>query len=288
MARLSDPLPEIRLLIDVLSALRPTSSRTTLRQLLAAGRVRLNGEVIKLARMPIAPDDKVEITDKPEAEAPPVAPFPIVHEDADLLIIDKHAGLLTSTVPNEKRRTALALALRYAERPGSAAKVGLIHRLDRDASGLLVFSLSQRAYVSLKEQFQDRTAGRIYAAVAGGKLNPTEGTIKSRLVEYADGTVHSTRHRDKGEDAITHYTTLRSTGTISLLRVTLETGRKHQIRAHLAERGHPIVVDRLSGGAEASRLMLAAIELRLRHPADGREMRFAIDIPQPLTSQVRG
>ena len=149
-------------LIDALARLRPGAARTTLRQLLSHGQVRVNGEVARIARMPIAPEDRVEIARRTPERAPRL-PIPIIHEDDDLLVVNKPAGLLTSTTPGEKRPTALAMIRDYATRAKPKARVGLIHRLDRDASGLLVFGMSQRALASLKKQFAERTAGRVYA-----------------------------------------------------------------------------------------------------------------------------
>ena len=161
----------------------PTAKRNTLRDLLASGRVRLNGRVTKVARTPVGADDRVEIV-REGAQNPTRAPqaelgFPIVYEDDDLVVIDKPPGLLTSTVPTERRPTALAILRAYMATHRPRARVGLVHRLDRDASGLLVFSLNNAALASLKRQFAERTAGRVYAAVLAKRMKPPEGTIRS-------------------------------------------------------------------------------------------------------------
>ncbi len=273
-------------LIDMVAKLRPGSSRTRQRELLSRGQVRVNGSVVKIGRMPIAPGDRVEIVAAPEPR-PARAPFTIVHEDDDLLVIDKPAGVLTSTVPTEKRPTALAMIRQYVQQTRPKVRVGLVHRLDRDASGLLVFSLSATAFESLKTQFYDHSAGRVYAAVVDGAMNPPSGTIRSRLIEYADGSVHRTRQPGKGDEAVTHYQTIKTHAGRSLVRVTLETGRKHQIRAHFAERGFSIVGDSLYEGSPASRLMLAGIELHLNHPSTGQRAKFQIDLPEPLAKLMR-
>jgi RluA family pseudouridine synthase len=207
-------------------------------------------------------------------------PFRVVHEDRDILVVDKPAGLLTSTVPREKRPTLLAAVRQYVKIREPRARVGLIHRLDRDASGLLVFSKNNDAYVSLKRQFLKHSVDRIYLALVHGVPTPREGTIVSLLTERADGTVHSTRDVRRGERAITHYQTLEQRKGTSLVRVRLETGKKHQIRVHLAERGVPIVNDPIYGGENEmsnGRLMLAAVELMLDHPRTGRRLTFRAD-----------
>src|SRR4051812_44604165 len=169
----------------------------------------------------------------------------IIHEDADVLVIDKPGGLLTSTVPREKLPTALAMVREHLAETDPRARAGLIHRLDRDASGLLVFSKNQPAYDSLKTQFFKHTVERVYTAVVHGVPDPPRGRIESRLIERADGSVHSTTRHAAGQRAITDFQLVRSADDTSVLQVTLFTGRKHQIRVHLGERGHPIVGDRV-------------------------------------------
>jgi len=205
----------------------------------------------------------------------------IVYEDDDILVVDKPAGLLTSTGPRERRPTLLARVQTHVAGNQSRARVGLIHRLDRDASGLLVFSKNDPAYRSLKSQFFHHTVGREYRAVVHGVPVPPAGRIETRLVERADGTVYSTRQHGKGQRAITDYEVIRTEGKSSLLRVILQTGRKHQIRVHLSGRGTPVVGD-ISYGPDKSaarRLMLAATRLTLAHPRTGDSMTFAIPIP---------
>jgi len=162
----------------------------------------------------------------------------------------------------------------------------LIHRLDRDASGLLVFSKNHAAYRSLKQQFFDHTVERVYTAVVHGVPTPRSGRIESRLVERADGTVYSTPRPDAGQRAVTDYETLDHRRGRSVLRVKLHTGRKHQIRVHLSERGVPIVGDPVylpRDGRKvesAPRLLLAATKLSLTHPRTGKRLTFEVPPPK--------
>jgi 23S rRNA pseudouridine1911/1915/1917 synthase len=265
----------------------PLAKRQTLKRMVEARRVRINGRPAAKLSEPLAPEDKVEVIERTSPSAPAKLPG-LVFEDDDILVVDKPAGLLTSTTARERRPTLLAGVRDYLTQADPNARVGLIHRLDRDASGLLVFSKNQQAFRSLKDQFFNRTAGREYRAIVHGKPDPPAGRIQTNLIEHIDGTVHSTRQTGKGEPAITHYTVLRTEKKLSLLRVVLETGRKHQIRAHLAERGNPIVGDTLYGTDEtAPRLMLAAVRLTITHPRDGRQMTFAIPIPREFPIQEK-
>ena len=274
-------------LLDLLTARYPTAKRTTFRQMIQSRRVTINGRPARSLKDPVEETDRIEVRD--HAPRPPTSaltlPFPIVYEDGDLFVIDKPAGLLTSTVPREKRPTALAMVRHYVHLLDSKARVGLIHRLDRDASGLLVFSKNDAAYASLKTQFFRHTVERVYAAVVRGKLTPPAGRITSRLTELPDGRVVTTRQHAKGQEAVTDYATLRATKQMSLLEVKLQTGRKHQIRAHLAERGAPILNDALYDldAKPTGRLMLAAVRLALDHPRTWKRMTFHTNPPREMT-----
>ena len=275
-------------LLDWLTQTYPTAKRTTFRTMLAERRIVISGRAAHSLKDAIGESDRVEVRARPPrspapAPAPPALPFAIVHEDDDLLVIEKPAGLLTSTVPREKRPTALAIARAYVKSRDPRARVGLIHRLDRDASGLLVFSKNARAYDSLKTQFFRHTVERVYTAVVRGKVTPPAGRIVSRLLELPDGRVVTTRQHAKGQEAVTHYKTLRATKQMSLLEVRLETGRKHQIRAHLSERAAPILNDPLYGtGPPEGKLMLAATRLALDHPRTAKRLTFELDPPREM------
>jgi len=267
-------------LFDHLLKLYPQAKRTTFRRMIQSRRIFINNRFARTLNQPLNDSDKIEIRDAPQPRAIGL-PFRVVHEDEDILVIDKPAGLLTSTTPREKRTTALALVRKYVAEQNPKAQVGLIHRLDRDASGLLIFSKNHDAFLSLKRQFFDHNVARIYLAIVHGTPTPPSGTIDSRLIERADGSVHSTTSAKGSERAITHYQTVEKRRRQSLLRVTLQTGKKHQIRAHLAERAVPIVGDTIYGdGKDQTRLMLIAVELSLIHPRTHKPLTLKIDPPR--------
>lgn len=273
-------------LVDLLAKKFPESSRTTLRGMIADKRLLIDGKPARTLKQVVEETVVLELIGRVEARQRVVGavPFRVVFEDRDLLVVDKPAGVLTSSGEHDKRSTmAQVLADHYAQIDGKVA-VGLIHRLDKDASGLLVFSKSPGAYESLKAQFADRTAKRVYRAIVSGTPRATAGTIESKLVEHADGTVKSTTHRDYGEPAVTHFSVLETRGRHSMLRVELETGRKHQIRVHLAEAGTPIAGDAFYNphANQAPRLMLVAMELTLKHPKTDAPMTWTIDLPREI------
>lgn len=263
-------------LLDALSMKLPSAKRTTLRRMIAAGRVRVGGRVARAAKVEVASPDEVQVTDPPAPHPGRERrlPFDVVHQDDDLMVIDKPHGLLTVSGPRDRRPTVLGLL------KALGGEVHLVHRLDADAAGLIVLSRNAAAHAALKRQFARHSAERVYLAMVDGRPAPPDGTIRSRLFERADGRVQSTRRADRGELAVSHYQTVRSVRgesgqRRSVVRVRLETGRKHQIRVHLADRGCPICNDRLYHPAPGEgALALVAVELSIDHPRDGRRMTF--------------
>lgn len=277
------------LLVDWLIQKYPTAKRQTLKRMVQEGRVSINGRPARLLKTPLNEKDQVRVDERPARPTSSLAPLTALHEDEDVLVISKPAGLLTSTVVKEPRPTAIAIIRRYLAEREPRARAGVIHRLDRDASGLLVFSKNNEAFENLKRQFFRHTVDRVYTAVVHGVPRPEAGQIESYLVELADGSVRSTRQEGKGEHALTEYATLQTAGKLSLLHVKLHTGRKHQIRTHLAQRGTPIVGDTVygSGKDDESPLLLAATKLAFDHPRTGKRMTFEIP-PSPEVRKLFG
>jgi len=182
---------------------------------------------------------------------------------------------------SERSKTVYAILRAYANSKKPAEKIFIVHRLDREASGLLVFAKSIPAKEHLQNQFKDHSAGRTYVAVAEGNVQPNQFTIRSLLAENAALRVYSTKNTKAGKPAVTHVRVLKRGSKTSLLEIRLETGRKHQIRVNLAERGHPIAGDKVygAGGSKFGRLALHGTHLEFRHPRTGVRMTF--DSPCP-------
>jgi 23S rRNA pseudouridine1911/1915/1917 synthase len=266
------------ILFDRLRKDFPTAKRQTLKRMVQDRRVLINDIPATKLTQPIQPKDRIDIVATKKSPKPSL-PFPIIYEDDDVLVIEKPAGLLTSTVPREPRPTALAAVIQYLEAASPTAHVGLIHRLDRDASGLLVFSKTSAAYASLKKQFFHHTVTRIYHATVSPGPKKESARIESRLIERADGTVHSTRDATKGQRAVTDYKILKREKDSAELEVTLQTGRKHQIRVHLSESGTPILGDAIYGGKpHKNGLHLTAVELAFDHPRTFNRLSFQLEI----------
>lgn len=266
-------------LLDVLRTRFPESSSTTLRQMLKNGRVRANGEVEKNAKRAIGPNDDVEVLSRSKSASLPEG-LSILHEDDDVIVVLKPRGLLTVATERESEETAQAYLNEYL-RERRAGRIHVVHRLDRETSGVLVFARTFDAREALKEQFAAHTIDRLYIAVIEGAMEPPSGTIRSHLFERPDLRMQSTSAHPDAKFAVTHYRTVATSGAYSMLEVTLETGRKNQIRAHLSEAGHPIVGDQMYGSTvnPLGRLGLHAQLLAFDHPATGKRMRFTAPPP---------
>jgi len=267
------------LLIDVLQQRFPDSSKTTLRKMLAADRVRVNGAPERDAKRAISTEDRVEVTPK----AAPIDPrVRILFEDDDLIVVDKAAGLLTVPSPDVLHETAESfLNLYLGGRPGDS-RIHHVHRLDRDTSGVLVFAKNTWVRDRLQELFAAHDIGRVYVAIVHGKLAPPSGTFRSFLAEDRDQRVRSVTDAT-GKEAVTHYRTIASGRRYSILEVTLESGRRNQIRVHVAEAGHPIVGDTMYGKGredDLGRLALHAKHLAFVHPRTGAKVTFTSEMPR--------
>ncbi len=176
----------------------------------------------------------------------------------------------------------------HVKRRQPPEKIFIVHRLDREASGLLVFAKSQAAKHHLQQQFKEHSAGRTYVAITERRLAQDRCTIQSYLAENAIHRCYSTPDRTKGKWAVTHVNVLKRSAHRTLVEVRLETGRKHQIRVHLAEQGHPIVGDRAYGSSTnpIHRLALHAVKLVFRHPRTGKQMEFVSPPPVVFSSLV--
>jgi 23S rRNA pseudouridine1911/1915/1917 synthase len=205
----------------------------------------------------------------------------ILFEDDFVIVADKPPGLLTIATARERERTAYAELRNHVKQQHPSGRIFVVHRLDREASGLLVFARTPESKDYLQNQFRDHSAKRRYIAVVEGQVHPETFTIRSALAENAAYRVYSTRKAGAGKPAVTHVRVLKRGPRTSLIELQLETGRKHQIRVHLAERGHAIIGDVVYGSRSnpMRRLALHASQLQFRHPRTGKVMHFESPMP---------
>ena len=204
----------------------------------------------------------------------------IVYEDPYLLIIDKHPGLLSMS-NNSRQQTVQTVLNRYLEKGGGRNTSHLVHRLDRDTSGLMVYAKDVQTQQSLINGWQQLVTDRRYIALVEGELENKRGRVQSWLTEDKRFITHSSPVDNGGKYAVTHYEVVSSSNGYSLVECELETGRKNQIRVHMADLGHPVVGDRKygSGNDPMRRLGLHAYMLCFVHPVTGKHMRFETPVP---------
>ncbi len=289
------PSSEGRLLDFLFTALADTK-KTRVREFLRRRLVSVNGQIITQFDHPVRPGDEIQIETSKSRAVTPSSQFnlSIIYEDDVLFIITKPAGLLTISTDKVQRETAIFAVNDYLNKkaagrnrkPQYKKRIFVVHRLDRDVSGLLVFAKTAPAKFRLQENWFDFT--KEYLAVVEGCPQKTSGVISSYLRENKILRVVSGPKREDSKKAVTHYEVLKSGEDYSLVKLRLETGRRHQIRVHLADLGHPIAGDETYGAKTdpAGRIALHAWRIQLIHPVTGQWLNFESPFPDALERLV--
>lgn len=259
----------------------PGQGRNKVKSLLSRGQVMVGNRVVTRHDHPLVVGDTVRIVQTgavQQREA--MAGVKIVYEDEFLLVIDKPSGLLSIATDEEKERTAYRILREYVEERNERAHVFIVHRLDRDTSGLMMFAKSEEVKNHLQDNWKDVILERSYVAIVEGAVKERQATIKTWLKESSTRTMYVSRPGD-GVVAITHYQVIERTSDYSLLAIQLETGRKNQIRVHMQSIGHSVVGDKHYGSRKnpIARLGLHARILAFKHPITGETLRFETKIP---------
>ena len=289
------------------------TSRNRIQQAADAGCIIVNGKAVK-SSYKVKPGDVVSIVmDRPRYEFEIIAediPLDIVYEDADLLVVNKPAGLVVHPGHGNYHGTLVnALAWHFKDNPEydvNDPRMGLVHRIDKDTSGLLVIAKTPEAKTSLGEQFFNKTTRREYLAVIWGEFPEKEGTITGDIARNPRNKLQMAVMTEPGigKHAVTHFQEVESFGYVSVVKCRLETGRTHQIRVHMKHKGHPLFNDERYGGNEilrgttfakyrqfvencmkiCPRQALHARTLGFRHPRTGIEMNFECDVPEDIST----
>jgi len=274
--------PEQLRLINFLVDAMPDRKKTTVKEFLKHNQVMVNGNVSTQFDTPVAQGDTVCVNTTREFQTFYNPRLKIVYEDDDIIVVNKGYGLLSMGTDKIKEGTAYSLLRDYVKRKDPRNKLFIVHRLDRDTSGLIMFAKTIQAKEAMQHNWNNMVIERRYVAViTNGHLEPREGEIRSYLTENAAHEVYSTTRPGEGQLAVTYYKTLRSRGKYSLVELSLATGRKNQIRVHMKEAGHPIAGDRRYGAPASPihRLALHAQTLRFVHTITRRDMAFTTPIP---------
>lgn len=291
------------------------SSRNRIQQAADAGCILVNGKAVK-SNYRVKPFDVVTIVmDRPRYELEIIAediPLDIVYEDESLLVVNKPPGLVVHPGHGNYHGTLVnALAYHFKDNPNydvNDPRMGLVHRIDKDTSGLLVIAKTPDAKTHLGKQFFNKTTKREYVAVVWGSPNPENGRIEGNIGRSLKDRLQMTvfPDGDMGKHAVTHYETIESFGYVSVVKCVLETGRTHQIRVHMKHIGHPLLNDARYGGDQilrgttsakyrqfvnncfevCPRQALHARTLGFVHPETGKEMFFTSPIPSDMISMI--
>lgn len=260
----------------------PHKSRNNIKSFLTNKQVLVDGKAISQYNHIVLPGQSIEIGRDRIPQEKSFLEYTIVFEDRDLIVIEKQAGLLSMATETEKRKTAYSLLSDHVKKQHPSNKIFIVHRLDRETSGLMVFAKSEDVKLKLQETWIDSVVERTYIALVEGILKETSGTIISWLYEDKNFMVHSSPNPGPGQKAITHFEVIKEAGDYSLLKLNLETGRKNQIRVHMQDIGHSVTGDKKYGAKTnpVKRLGLHAQSLSFMHPVTNERLTFETKIPK--------
>lgn len=260
----------------------PELSRAAIQKLCDMGKVSVNGEQVSKSGYKIRLHDQISVNyDQAAADTVPAIAIPVLYEDDDCIVMDKPVGVLTHSKGafNPEPTVATFIASRLTDLSGERG--GIVHRLDRATSGVIIAAKNTKALSALQKQFSQRKAKKLYLAIVSGHLKQPEAII-DMAIERNPKAPATFRVGVNGKSAVTQYKVIRETNRYSLLELRPQTGRTHQLRVHLQEIGHPIVGDVLYGGKAAPRLFLHAQSLEITLPDCSRQT-FSAELPKEFT-----
>ncbi len=277
------------------------SSRSQVRGMVDHGCVSINGKRCENAATPVAIGDVVSIRFDPaqryreNKKRWDDRTFTITFEDDHLIVVDKAAGTLTVPTDRDEVNTLVERVSIYLSHSRSKRQACLVHRLDRDVSGLIVFGKHEKIAAQLIEQFKQRKPKRVYTAIVAGVVSKDEGTFRSHLATGKNLDRYVTRESPETETAITNYRVVRRMADATLIEATLETGKRNQLRVQFADAGHPVLGDRRYRVEQAMhsrwirrRIALHVKTLGFEHPVSGEEMNFDSPLPSAMANFLAG
>ncbi len=276
-------------LLEYLYSMMADRKRTTVKDYLKHNQVMVGQTVTRQWDQELQPGDIVKVNTSREFQVFKNPRLKIVYEDDDIIVVNKGYGLLSMGTDNKSEGTAYWILRDYVKRKDPRNKIFIVHRLDQQTSGLMMFAKNVQAKEAMQHNWNNMVLERRYIAIVeGGEIDPPVGSVESYLAENSVHEVYSTDNPDEGQFAVTRYRTLRSRGQYSMVELQLETGRKNQIRVHMKDLGHPIAGDKRYGAKTSPihRLCLHAQTLRFVHPITKRDMNFTSELPAGFTKMV--
>lgn len=275
--KVSEPGELMAFLMDKINGI----SRTTAKSLLSKRQVMVDNKISTQYNFELKPGMKVMVSKDKGKKEFHSSVIKLVYEDAYLLVVEKREGLLSIGTDKQKDRTAHTILNEYVQRSGKQHRVYIVHRLDKDTSGLMVFAKNEKTKFTMQDYWDEIVKDRRYVAVVSGELEKENGTITSWLKDNKMFVTYSSMSNNGGEKAITHYKTIKRANGYSLLELELETGRKNQIRVHMQDLQHPVLGDiKYGNGVDPlGRLALHAFKLCFYHPVTGNLMEFETPYP---------
>lgn len=280
-------------LMAFLTARMPDRSRKTIKSLLAHHQVSVDYKVTTQFNQVLEPGQQVAISWTKVLQENRIKGLTIVFEDPYLIVIEKQPGILSIGTDKERERTAFRILSEQVKKSDPKNRIFVVHRLDRDASGLMMFAKSKAVQQAMQHAWKEDVLERAYVVVVEGTVTQERGTVTSWLKENKARVMYSSSTPGDGQKAVTHYRVLKRSDAFSLLEIKLETGRKNQIRVHMKDLGHCVIGDKKYGSVERPihRLALHARILVFRHPVTGKELRFETPVPRiflRLLSEKKG
>ena len=276
-------------LLDFLIEKLIGQSRTNIKKLLSERQILVNGVVYTQFNHSLVQGDKVEII-YTKVRGQKITGLKIIFEDDDIIVIDKDSGVLSMSTDKERDKTAYSTLKAYLKEKNPENKIFIVHRLDRDTSGVMIFAKNEAMQQKLQTNWSEIVTERMYVAIVQGRVEKDEDTISSYLKENSV-FVSTSSNTDKfgGKLAVSNYKVVKRSPAFSFVEVKIETGRKNQIRVHMQDLGHPIVGDSKYGSKKnpLGRLGLHAKTIVFKHPKTGKIMEFISPVPPKFTSMFK-
>lgn len=283
------PVSEPAQLMEFLIEHLPHKNRNNIKSLLSNKQILIDGKVYTQFNHPLQPGQIVTVAANRAPETSQYRGLTILFEDQFLIVINKQSGLLSMATNKERDRTAYGILSDYVKKENPKNKIFIIHRLDRETSGVMMFARSEKVQRLMQESWNDTTKQRTYVALVEGTPEPPSGTVSSYLRESKALIVYSSQNPENGQLSVTNYNVVKANEDFALLELELETGRKNQIRVHMQDIGHPIVGDSKYGATSnpIGRLGLHAERLSFEHPITGEQMQFDASMPKSFLAVVK-